>query len=132
MKTDEWGEPFEAERESPPVGETAAEMMDTMNIILRNLRDQGQEYLEANDGLHGGPCCKENFQWNWSNVEYSRHVVVVARQDTFDRILQGADHLIASATASGAAEQPRPSGTRMPPGSKPRPWCREWLKLRPN
>jgi hypothetical protein len=71
MKTDEWGEAIEAEGEPPPVGETAAEMMGTMNMVLRNLRDQGQEYLEADDGLNGGPCHKENFQWNcpmWSTV----------------------------------------------------------------
>jgi hypothetical protein len=40
-------------------------------------------------------------------VEYDRHVHVVARQDTFDRTLQGADHLIASATPSGAATSER-------------------------
>jgi hypothetical protein len=32
---------------------------------------------------------------------------VAARQDTFDRILRGADHLIASATPSGAAKSER-------------------------
>jgi hypothetical protein len=75
MKTDEWGEAIEAEGEPPPVGETAAEMMGTMSMALCNLHDQGQEYLEADDGPNGGPCHKENFQWNWSDVEYSRHVV---------------------------------------------------------
>jgi hypothetical protein len=37
-------------------------MMCTMSMVLRNLRDQGQEALEADDGLNGGPCHKESFQ----------------------------------------------------------------------
>jgi hypothetical protein len=79
--------------------------MGTMNKIIRHLRDQGREYLETTEGLHGGPCFKESFQWNWSNVKYSRYVA--ADQDTFDWTLQGADRLIASATRPGAATSER-------------------------
>jgi hypothetical protein len=83
-----------------------AEMMGTMNMALHNLRDPGQEALEADDCPNGGPCHKESSsQWNWPNVEYSRHVA--ARQDAFDRILQGADHLIASAIPPGATKSER-------------------------
>jgi hypothetical protein len=103
--TREKGEIADVEGEFPSVGETAAEMMGTMNMVLRNLRDQGQEDLEVGGGLNGGPCHKESFLWNWSNVEYSRHVA--ARQDTLDRIFEGADRLIANATPSGAAESER-------------------------
>jgi hypothetical protein len=99
--TREKGEIADVEVEFPSIGETAAEMMDTMNMVLRNLRDQGQEDLETDDGLNEGPCHEESFLWSWSNVEYSRHVA--ARQDTFDRIFEGADHLIANATPSGTA-----------------------------
>jgi hypothetical protein len=38
MKTSEWGEPLEDP--GPPVGETAAEMMGTMNRVIRHLCDQ--------------------------------------------------------------------------------------------
>jgi hypothetical protein len=37
MKTDEWGEPFEAA--GSPVGETAAEMVGTINRMVRNERN---------------------------------------------------------------------------------------------
>jgi hypothetical protein len=88
MKTNEKGEPFE------DPGETAASMMGSMNRVIRHLRDEKREYIEKTKGLHGGACFKENFQWNWSNVRYDRHVA--ARQDRFDWIFydHGADHLV--------------------------------------
>jgi hypothetical protein len=101
MKTSEWVESLEDL--GPPVGETAAEMMGTMNRVIRHLCDQRQEYLETTEGLPGGACFKEDFQGNWSNVKYSRHVA--ANQDTYDQILrdQGADHLVDSAIQPGVA-----------------------------
>jgi hypothetical protein len=39
--TCEKGEAVDVEGEFPSVGETAVEMMGTMNMALRNLRDQG-------------------------------------------------------------------------------------------
>jgi hypothetical protein len=103
MKTNEKGEPFEDP--GPPVGETAAEMMGSMNRVMRYIRDQRREYIETTKGLHGGPCFKENFQGNWSNVRYDRYVA--AAQDRYDWILydQRADHLVDDAI------QPCPSGT---------------------
>jgi hypothetical protein len=92
----------EVEEEFPPVGDTAPEMMHTMNTVLRNLRDQELMDIETNDE---GPCHKECFLWRWSNVEYSRHVA--ARQNTFDRIFEGADRLIADGTPSGTADSER-------------------------
>jgi hypothetical protein len=41
----------------------------------------------------------------WSNVEYDRYVA--ARQNTFDRVFEGADLLITNATPSGSAESER-------------------------
>jgi hypothetical protein len=61
-----------ARAEFPSVGETAAEVMDTMNMVLRNLRDQEQGDLETGDK---GPCHEECFLGNWSNVEYSHALV---------------------------------------------------------
>jgi hypothetical protein len=52
MKTNEKGEPFEDP--GPPVGETAAEMMGSMNRVIRHTRDQRRESLETTEGLHGG------------------------------------------------------------------------------
>jgi hypothetical protein len=88
MKANEKGEPFE------DPGETAASMMGSMNRVVRHLRDQRREYLEATKGPHGGPIFKENFQCIWSSVRYGRHVA--ARQDKFDWIFHGhrADHLV--------------------------------------
>jgi hypothetical protein len=103
--TSERGKTAEVEGEFPSIGETAAEMLGTMNMILRNVRDQGQEDLEADEYPNGGPSHEQNFLWNWSNVEYSDHVA--ARQDAFDRIFEGADRLIANATPSGTAELER-------------------------
>jgi hypothetical protein len=71
------------------------------------VRDQRREYLETTEGLHGGPCFKEDFQGNWSNVKYSRYMA--ADQDTYDWILrdQGADRLIESAIQPGVATPAR-------------------------
>jgi hypothetical protein len=71
-------------------------------MVLRNLRDQELMDIETNDK---GPCHEECFLRRWSNVEYNRHVV--ARQNTFDRIFEGADLLITNATPSGTAESER-------------------------
>jgi hypothetical protein len=77
-------------------------MMGTMNVFIRNLRDQGQGDLETHDK---GPCHEECFLGRWSNVEYIHPVA--ARQDTFDGIFEGADRLIANATPSGTSESER-------------------------
>jgi hypothetical protein len=110
MKTNEKGEPFEDP--GPPVGETAAEMMGSMNRVIRYIRDQRREYIEATKGLHGGACFKENFQGNWSNVKYDRYVA--AAQDSYDWILydQRADHLIDDAIQPDAAMPLRDAWTQ--------------------
>jgi hypothetical protein len=104
----------EAEEESPPVEETAPEMMHTMNRVLRNFRDQKLMEIETRNK---GPCHEECFVRRWSNVEYSRHVA--ARQNTFDRIFEGADLLIITTTPL-PQDRPSPRETRRPPGSKPK------------
>jgi hypothetical protein len=98
MKTDERGKAVEAKGEFPSVGENAAEMVGTMNMIVRSSRDQGQEDTEAD----GGPVHKEDFLQGWSNVEYCNHAAT--RQEAFDMIYEGADRLIADATPSDEAE----------------------------
>jgi hypothetical protein len=65
-------------------------MMHTVNMALRNLRDRELMDIETNDE---GPRHRECFLRRWSNVEYSHPVA--ARQDTFDRVLEGVDRLIA-------------------------------------
>jgi hypothetical protein len=114
MKTNEWGEPLEGP--GPPVGETAAEMMGTMNRAIRHLRDQRREYLETTEGLHGGPCFKEDFQGNWSNVKYSRYVA--ADQDTYDWILRdhGADSPHRQRDPTGSSHDARPGRLGANPG----------------
>jgi hypothetical protein len=93
-----------AEEEVSPVGETAPDMVRTVNMVLRNARDQ--ELMDMHIETSGkGPCHEECFLRRWSNVEYSRHVA--ARQNTFDRIFEGADLLITNATPSGTAEPER-------------------------
>jgi hypothetical protein len=92
----------EAEEGFSPVGETAPEVVRTVNMVLRNVRDQKLMDIETSDE---GLCRKECFWRRWSNVEYSRHVV--ARQNTIDRIFEGADLLITNATPSGTAESER-------------------------
>jgi hypothetical protein len=47
--TGEQGRDADVEGEYPAAGETAAEMVGTLNMVLRNLRDQGQEGLEADE-----------------------------------------------------------------------------------
>jgi hypothetical protein len=51
--TREEAEVAEAEEESPPVGETAPEMMHTMNMVLRNIRDQQLMDIETGDEMRG-------------------------------------------------------------------------------
>jgi hypothetical protein len=92
-----WGEAIEAEGEPPPVGESATEMVGTMNRMVRNDRDHGQEKPEAE-----GPVHKEDFLRMWSSVWYSNHTA--EKQKAFDLIYKGVDRLIADATPSDAAE----------------------------
>jgi hypothetical protein len=102
MATRKEAESAEAEEGSPTVGGTAPEMMHTVNMILRNLRDQ--ELIEI-DTHNEGPGHRECFLQRWSSVEYSHPVA--ARQDTFDGIFEGADRLITNATPSETAGSER-------------------------
>ena len=109
--TCEKGETVDVEGEFPSVGETAAEVMGTMNMVLRNPRDQVQGALEVDDGLNGAPCHEESFQWNWSNVEYSRHVAEWLRGKTpligsfTERITSSPAHTPSGATKSERDEE---------------------------
>jgi hypothetical protein len=105
----------EAEEGFPTAGETAPEMVHTVNMVLRNVRDQDLMEIEAS-GM--GPCHEECFLRRWSNVEYNRHAG--ARQNTFDGIFEGADLLIANATPSGTAESERDEQAAAP-GADPSP-----------
>jgi hypothetical protein len=82
-----------------------------MNRVIRHLRDEKREYIEKTKGVHGGPCFKENFQWNWSNVRYDRYVAEA--QDMYDRIFYFYDHgaQITSSTTRSSLNKPCPSGT---------------------
>jgi hypothetical protein len=71
-------------------------------MVLRNLRDRELVNIETSGK---GQCHEEGFLRRWSNVEYNRHEA--ARQNTFDRIFEGADLLITNATPSGTAESER-------------------------
>jgi hypothetical protein len=54
----------EGEYAHPTAGETAAEMVSTLNMILRSLRDQGQEELEVDKFPNGGPIYRQDFLEN--------------------------------------------------------------------
>jgi hypothetical protein len=103
----------EAEEEFPPVGETAPEMMHTMNMVLRNIRDHQLMDIETGDE---GQCHKECFlrrcgpMWN---------MTVTWRQGKPPSTGSSKERISSSPTPHPQL-RPSPRESRRPPGSRPK------------